>query len=126
MKTSRSTRRSACSATVPASVFSMGMTAAAAVPRATRSNTSAERAHGITVQPGSIFSAASWLKEPRSPWIATFIVRNLSQQQGACCRDGPVGSIDAGEGRKVPHRAFGPVRDDITHDGITHEVVLHA
>src|SRR5271154_1277639 len=51
----------------------MGMTEAAAEPLPTRSNTSAERAQGTTAQPGSICSAASWLKDPSSPWMATFM-----------------------------------------------------
>src|SRR5438270_10204744 len=75
IKTLRETSRSACSATVPAKVFSMGMTAPSTEPRSTRSNTSADRAHGTTVHRGSIRSAASWLKEPNSPWIATFICK---------------------------------------------------
>jgi len=56
-----------------ASVFSIGMTAAAALPRSTLSNTSSERAQGITVHCGSMRRAASWLKEPSSPWMATFM-----------------------------------------------------
>src|SRR5205823_1089725 len=75
IKTLRETSRSACSATVPAKVFSIGMTAPSTEPRSTRSNTSADRAHGTTVHRGSIRSAASWLKEPNSPWIATFICK---------------------------------------------------
>src|SRR5436305_5716429 len=75
IKMLRETSRSACSATVPAKVFSMGMTAPSTEPRSTRSNTSADRAHGTTVHRGSIRSAASWLKEPNSPWIATFICK---------------------------------------------------
>src|SRR5690348_4774402 len=75
IKTLRETSRSACSATVPAKVFSMGMTAPSTEPRSTRSKTSADRAHGTTVHRGSIRSAASWLKEPNSPWIATFICK---------------------------------------------------
>src|SRR5581483_3152885 len=66
--------RSKCSATDPARVFSSGITAQ--VPRATRSNTSAERAHGTIEQPGSIRNAAWWLNDPSSPWIATFIGGN--------------------------------------------------
>jgi hypothetical protein len=69
----RATRRSACSATVPAREFSIGMTAAWAEPFSTRSNTSAERAQGMTWQRGSICSAASWLKDPRSPWMAALV-----------------------------------------------------
>ena len=52
----------------------MGMTAALAEPFSTRSNTSAERAQEITWQRGSICSAASWLKDPRSPWMAALII----------------------------------------------------
>src|SRR5712691_1843589 len=77
MKTSRVSIRSACSATVPASVFSIGITAAPTDPPARRSNTSADRAHGTTVHRGSIRSAASWLNDPSSPWIATFISFSL-------------------------------------------------
>src|SRR5256885_11691397 len=75
IKALREPSRSACSATVPAKVFSMGMTAPSTEPRSTRSNTSADRAHGTTVHRGSIRSAASWLEEPNSPWIATFICK---------------------------------------------------
>src|ERR1039458_10600927 len=32
-----------------------------------------ERAHGTPFARGNIASAASWLKEPSSPWIAIFI-----------------------------------------------------
>ena len=51
----------------------MGITAASTEPRSTRSNTSAERAQGTMVQPGTMRPAASWLKEPDSPWMATFM-----------------------------------------------------
>ena len=51
----------------------MGMTAASTEPRSRRSNTSAERVQGTIVQPGTMRTAASWLKEPISPWMATFM-----------------------------------------------------
>ena len=57
MNTSRVSSKSKCSATDPASEFSIGMTAACTEPFSTRSNTSADRAHGTTVAPGSIFLA---------------------------------------------------------------------
>src|ERR1700730_11773670 len=80
MNTSCVRRMSACSATVPANEFSMGITAAATDSRCKQSNTSAERVQGTTVQRGNICSAASWLKDPRSPWMATFIT-----WQGSWC-----------------------------------------
>src|SRR5260370_32566304 len=49
------------------------MTAPSTVPRFTRSKTPSERAHGTTFARGNIASAASWLKEPSSPWIAIFM-----------------------------------------------------
>src|SRR5580698_376860 len=55
----------------------MGITAAATDPRWRRSNTSAERAHGTTVHRGSMRSAASWLKEPSSPWMATWMAADF-------------------------------------------------
>ena len=70
---SRASSRSKCSATEPASEFSIGITAALAEACSTRSKTSAERAHGTTVARGSILPAASWLKEPSSPWMAIFM-----------------------------------------------------
>ncbi len=39
-------------------------------PLSTSLKTSAETAQGTMVASGSIFNAASWLKEPSSPWIA--------------------------------------------------------
>src|SRR5581483_12236399 len=65
--------RSKCSATDPANEFSMGITAAATAPDFAFANTSAEDTHGTTVARGSIRRAASWLKEPSSPWMATLI-----------------------------------------------------
>src|SRR3954469_617895 len=59
----------------------MGMTAASARRRSTASKTSFEVAHGSTLARGSMRRSASWLKAPRSPWIATFIVRIVCQQQ---------------------------------------------
>src|SRR5271157_230327 len=73
MNTFRVSSKSKCSATDPASEFSMGMTAACTEPFSTRSNTSADRAHGYTAARGCIFPAASWLNEPSSPWMATFM-----------------------------------------------------
>src|SRR4029077_6032844 len=73
MWTSRPRSKSKCSATEPASEFSIGTTAPSTVPRLTRSKTSSERAHGTTFALGNIASAASWLKEPSSPWIAIFM-----------------------------------------------------
>src|SRR4051812_599958 len=57
------------------------MTAASACRRSTASKTSFDVAHGSTVARGSMRRSASWLKAPRSPWIATFIVRIVCQQQ---------------------------------------------
>src|SRR5271154_4980693 len=71
--TSRPSSKSKCSATDPASEFSIGITAPSTVPRLTRSKTSSERAHGTTVDRGGMVSAASGLNEPSSPWIAIFI-----------------------------------------------------
>src|SRR5271165_5141461 len=73
MNTFRVSSRSKCSATDPASEFSIGITAACTEPCSTRSNTSADLAHGTTAARGSILPAASWLKEPSSPWMATFM-----------------------------------------------------
>ena len=73
MNNSRASSRSKCSATEPASEFSIGITAAPTAPCSTRSKTSAERAHGTTDARGNILPAASWLKEPSSPWMATFM-----------------------------------------------------
>ena len=42
-------------------------------PLSTSRKTSAEKAQGRMVASGSMFNAASWLKEPSSPWIANRI-----------------------------------------------------
>src|SRR5882672_758759 len=82
MNTSRASSRSACSVTVPARVFSMGMTATVTSPACRWSNTSAERAQGNSVQPGTMRREASWLKEPGSPWMAT-LIRERYPEDGA-------------------------------------------
>jgi hypothetical protein len=56
----------------PKSVFSIGITAASAVAAA---KTSSKVVHGSTSIPGpSSRRAAAWLKDSRSPWIATLTV----------------------------------------------------
>src|SRR2546430_243483 len=77
--------------------FCPAIPAAPADPSSIRSNTSTARAHGTTVHRGSIRSAASWLNDPNSPWIATFISSFLKfffQEQlihtvGIVTRQGP-------------------------------------
>jgi len=71
--------RSRCSATDPARVFSIGITAAATALDRTFPNTSADDTQGTTVARRSIRCAASWLKEPSSPWIATLIAEQCSR-----------------------------------------------
>src|SRR5882762_8008038 len=59
INTSRLSRRSKCSATDPASEFSIGITAPPTDPRPTRSKTSADRAQGTIMQRGTMRQAAS-------------------------------------------------------------------
>ena len=53
--------------------FSMGMTAASTRPSESEAKASTESAQCMISALGTILPAASWLKEPGSPWMATFI-----------------------------------------------------
>src|SRR5688572_13734055 len=57
---------------VPASEFSMGTTARQAAPDTTASKSASKVGRGrMSTSPPSSTFAASWLKAPSSPWIAT-------------------------------------------------------
>src|ERR1700728_1000492 len=56
----------------------MGIAAASATPESSAANTSAERAQRTISASGASFSAASWLNEPGSPWIAIFMLLSLA------------------------------------------------
>ena len=70
----------------------MGMAAASALPEARVAKTSAERGQGTMVAPGTSLRAASWLKEPGSPWIAIFM-RLLSLSEMGCSTAAPFRTI---------------------------------
>src|SRR5713226_7838326 len=84
----------------------MGMTAAATDPRCRRWNTSAERAQGTTVQRGSMRSAASWLKEPSSPWMASFITGKVAGEGRGSQMFSLRGDDDYTEFPVIPSRSF--------------------
>lgn len=51
----------------------MGITAASTFDSDNEEKTSAESAQGTISAPGTNLSAASWLNEPGSPWMAIFM-----------------------------------------------------
>src|SRR5487761_1632629 len=60
--------------TDPARLFSTGITAASTSEQSSSRKTSLAVLQGATVACGTSVKAASWLKEPSSPWIATRIL----------------------------------------------------
>lgn len=66
----------------------MAIAAVCTAPDSSASKTSAQRAQAKTPARGANCVAASWLNEPNSPWIASFILRQHSKLRSAFCSSG--------------------------------------